>query len=131
MIHAEICPILCSLLVPPDQQLEHASCTCHTLLFRRLEGASEFGSSAWLWTRSRRDVSIAARLILRDVSIGDRPSSLPTCSAIVASDRDCSLRTLCSLLSRSLQPTSGDVCRRARSRTAIEVRSRLPRPPSP
>src|SRR5260221_13204631 len=75
------------------------------LLFRRLEADSEFGSPARLWTRSRRDVSIAARLILMDMSIGDRPSSLPTCSAIVASDRDCSLRTSCSLLSKALGGT--------------------------
>src|SRR6266853_4267400 len=72
------------------------------VLFRRLEGASEFGSPARLWTRSRRDVSIAARLIRMDARIGGKSSSLPTCSAIVASARDCSLRTSCSLLSTGL-----------------------------
>src|SRR4029077_257660 len=46
------------------------------VLFRRLEPDSEFGSPALLWTKLRRDVSIAARLVLMDASIGGRSSSL-------------------------------------------------------
>src|SRR6266576_6240680 len=76
--------------------------SCQRVLFKRLEAGPELGSPGRLWTGSRKDVSIEARLILMDARIGSRSSSLPACSAIVASDRDCSLRTSCSLLSKGL-----------------------------
>src|SRR5881396_1689625 len=71
-------------------------------LLKRLETGPEFGSPARFWTRSHKEVSIAAKLTLMDASIGSRSSSLPACSAIVANDRACSLRTSCSLLSKGL-----------------------------
>src|SRR5258708_34153407 len=66
---------------------------CQPALFRRLETDSEFGSPAPLWPKPRRDGSIAAKLLLMAATIGNRASSLPTCSAVGASGPASWLRT--------------------------------------